>query len=162
MRKNDDRLKVLQSLAILDTAPEVVFDDLTRVMAQTFGVPIAMVSLLDADRDWFKACVGFPVTESPASTSFCEVFLHADHDLVVVEDTLQDERFSSHPMVVGPPDIRFYAAARLSVRGQTVGTLCVYDTRVKQISSEQIDELKALSKAAMELLTQRQGLPDAH
>jgi GAF domain-containing protein len=157
MRKNDDRLKVLQSLAILDTAPEVVFDDLTRAVAQTFGVPIAMVSLLDVDRDWFKACVGFPVTESPASTSFCEIFFNSDHDMVVVEDTLQDARFASHPMVVGPPNIRFYAAARLSVRGQTVGTLCAYDTSTKRVSNDQIDELKALSKAAMELLAQRRG-----
>ena len=157
MRKNDDRLKVLQSLAILDTAPEVVFDDLTRAMAQTFGVPIAMVSLLDADRDWFKGCVGFPATESPASTSFCELFLNSDLEVVVVEDTLHDARFASHAMVVGPPHIRFYAAARLSVRGQTVGTLCAYDTSAKQISSDQIEALKALSKAAMELLAQRAG-----
>ena len=157
MRKNDDRLKVLQSLAILDTAPEVMFDDLTRAMAQTFGVPIAMVSLLDTDRDWFKACVGFPVAASPASTSFCEIFFNSDRDMEVVEDTLQDARFASHPMVVGPPNIRFYAAARLSVRGQTVGTLCAYDTSTKQVSNDQIDELKTLSKAAMELLAKRLG-----
>ena len=157
MRKNDARLKVLQCLAILDTAPEVVFDDLTRAMAQTFGVPIAMVSLLDADRDWFKGCVGFPATELPASTSFCELFLNSDFAVVVVEDTLQDARFASYAMVVGPPHIRFYAAARLSVRGQTVGTLCAYDTSAKQISSDQIEALKALSKAAMELLAQRAG-----
>lgn len=158
MRKNDERLKVLQSLSILDTAPQVVFDDLTRAVAQTFGVPIAMVSFLDAERDWFKACIGFPMTESPASTSFCEVFLNSDHDdVVVVEDTLQDVRFASHPMVVGPPNIRFYAAARLSVRDQTVGTLCAYDTSTKQVSADQIEALKALSTAAMELLAQRQG-----
>lgn len=157
MRKNDERLKVLQSLTILDTAPEVVFDDLTRAAATTFGVPIAMVSLLDADRDWFKSCVGFPVTESPASTSFCEVFLKFDDDVVVVEDALQDVRFASHPMVLGPPHIRFYAAVRLLVRGQTVGTLCVYDTSAKQVSSGQVDALKTLSQAAMESLAQRLG-----
>lgn len=157
MRKNDERLEVLKSLAILDTAPEVVFDDLTRAVAHTFGVPIAMVSFLDADRDWFKACIGFPLTESPASTSFCQVFLNSDHDVVVVEDTLRDARFSSHPMVVGPPNIRFYAAARLSVRGQTVGSLCAYDTSTKQVSVDQIEALNALTTAAMELLAQRQG-----
>ena len=157
MRKNDARLKALQTLAILDTAPEVVFDDLTRAVAQTFGVPIAMVNLLDAERDWFKACIGFPVTEAPASTSFCEVFLKSDQDMVVVEDTLKDARFEFHPMVVGPPNIRFYAAARLSVRGHTVGTLCVYDTNVKQVSRDQLESLNALSKAAMELLSQRIG-----
>lgn len=159
MRKNDGRLKVLENLAILDTAPEMVFENLTRAMAQTFDVPIAMVSLLDADRDWFKACVGSPLTESPASTSFCEVFLNTDHDMVVAPDTLLDARFASHPMVISPPHIRFYAAARLQVSGQTVGTLCVYDVCVKQVSHMQIEELKALSSAAMELLARRISLP---
>lgn len=155
MRKNDSRLKALQSLAILDTAPEVVFDDLARAVAQTFGVPIAMVNLLDAQRDWFKACIGLPVSQSPVSTSFCEVFLKSDDDVVVVEDTLQDARFASHLMVVGSPHIRFYAAARLSVRGHTVGTLCAYHTSTKQVSTHQIEALRILSKAAMELLAQR-------
>ena len=159
MRNNEARLKVLQALAILDTAPEVVFDDLTRAAAETFGVPIAMVNLLDADRDWFKSCVGFPEPASPASTSFCEVLLKSDQELVVVEDTLQDPRFASHPMVVGQPNIRFYAAARLSVSGHTVGTLCVYDTSTKQVSSEQIEALRTLSQAAMDSLAQRLGSP---
>lgn len=155
MRKNDSRLKALQSLAILDTAPEVVFDDLARAVAQTFGVPIAMVNLLDAQRDWFKACIGPPASQSPVSTSFCEVFLKSDDDVVVVEDTLQDARFASHLMVVGSPHVRFYAAARLSVRGHTVGTLCAYDTSTKQVSTHQIETLKILSNAAMESLAQR-------
>ena len=161
MRKNDDRLKVLQSLAILDTAPELVFDDLTRAVAQTFGVPMTMVNLLDADRDWFKACIDLPMTESPASTSFCEVFLNSDHEMVVVEDTLLDARFALHPMVAGPPHIRFYAAARLQVSGKTVGTLCAYDTRARQVSHGQIEELKVLSNAAMELLARRASQPKA-
>ena len=160
MRKNDDRLKVLQSLAILDTAPELIFEDLTRAVAQTFGVPMAMVNLLDADRDWFKASIGLPMTEAPASTSFCEVFFNTDHDMVVVEDTLLDARFLSHPLVVGPPHIWFYAAARLQASGQTVGTLCAYDTCVKQVSHEQIEELKALGNAAMALLIRRSNLPE--
>lgn len=155
MRKNDARLKVLQRLAILDTAPEVVFDDLTRAAAQTFNVPISMVNLLDADRDWFKSCVGFPATDSPASTSFCEVFLKSQQDVVVVEDTLLDARFAHHPMVLGQPHIRFYAAVRLSVSGQTVGTLCVYDTSTKQVSTDQLNTLMTLGTAAMELLAQR-------
>ena len=75
--------------------------------------------------------------------------------MVVVEDTLLDDRFASHPLVIGAPNIRFYAAARLAVRGQTVGTLCVYDTSARQVSSHQLEELKALSKAAVESLAQR-------
>ena len=155
MRNNNDRLAVLHSLAILDTAPEVVFDDLTRAAAQTFDVPIAMVNLLDKDRDWFKSVIGLAVAESSTSTSFCEVFFQTNLELVIVEDTLKDVRFASHPMVVGPPHIRFYAAVRLSVNGQTVGTLCAYDMRTKVVSDEQVDALKTLGKAAMESLAKR-------
>ena len=155
MRNNAARLEVLKNLAILDTAPEIVFDDLTRAAANIFDVPMAMVSLLDAYRDWFKSSVGFPASETSISTSFCEVFFKVDDDIVVIEDTLQDPRFAGHPLVVGAPHVRFYAAARLTVRGQTVGTLCVYDTRTKQISGEQVEVLKTLSNAAMEQLTKR-------
>lgn len=155
MRNDHDRLALLRSLAILDTSPEVVFDDLSRAMADAFDVPIAMVNLLDVDRDWFKSCIGLPGNESPASTSFCEVFFHTTEDLVIVQDTSADLRFSRHPLVVGGPLIRFYAAARLSVRGHTVGTLCVYDTKVKDIASGQLDTLRILSRAAMELLERR-------
>ena len=81
--------------------------------------------------------------------------------MVVAPDTLLDARFASHPLVVGPPHIRFYAAARLQVSGHTVGTLCAYDTCVKQVSHEQIEALKALSNAAMELLARRASLPKA-
>lgn len=155
MRHNPARLATLKQLAILDTAPEVVFDDLTRTVADTFGVPIAMVNMLDAHRDWFKSCLGLPVDESPAETSFCEVFLTSPLDIIVVEDTTKDERFASHPLVVGPPEVRFYAAARLMVNGDTVGTLCVYDTVAKQVSKERVDRLEVLSKAAMESLAAR-------
>ncbi|MES2911721.1 MAG: GAF domain-containing protein [Pseudomonadota bacterium] len=158
MRNNPARLATLKQLAILDTAPEVVFDDLTRTVAQAFGVPIAMVNLLDADRDWFKSCLGLPMGESPAETSFCEVFLTSQQDIVIVEDTTKDPRFANHPLVVGPPEVRFYAAARLVVHGDTVGTLCVYDTVPKQVSKEQIEQLEVLSKAAVESLASRTGL----
>ncbi|MBI2725011.1 MAG: GAF domain-containing protein [Polaromonas sp.] len=158
MRHNTARLATLKQLTILDTAPEVVFDDLTRTVAGAFGVPIAMVNLLDADRDWFKSCLGLPFSESPAETSFCEVFLTSPQDIVIVEDTTKDPRFASHPLVVGPPRVRFYAAARLAVKGDTVGTLCVYDTVPRQVSKDQIEQLEVLSRAAVESLAARTGL----
>lgn len=158
MRNNPARLATLKQLAILDTAPEVVFDDLTRAVAHTFGVPIAMVNLLDADRDWFKSCLGLPMSESPAETSFCEVFLTSSQNIIVVEDTTKDLRFASHPLVVGPPEVRFYAAARLEVHGDTVGTLCVYDIVPRQVSKEQVEQLEVLSRAAVESLAARTGL----
>lgn len=155
MRNNPERLQALKSLALLDTAAEVAYDDLTRTLAQTFDVPIAMVNLLDADRDWFKACIGVSLAESPAETSFCEIYFHCDDDLLVIPDTMADPVFSSHPLVVGAPFIRFYASARLAVAGHTVGTLCIYDVQPKQVSAEQIETLRVLRLATMEVLTQR-------
>ena len=161
MRTNNARLKVLQRLAILDTAPEVVFDDLARAAAQTFNVPIAMVNLLDADRDWFKSCIGLTQRESPASTSFCEALFNSPQDVIVVEDTTLDPRFSGHPLVVDAPFIRFYAAARLSVRGLTMGTLCAYDLRPRLISTDQSAQMQSLANAVVELLQRRSGRTSA-
>ncbi len=155
MRNNPERLQALKSLALLDTAAEVAYDDLTRTLAKTFDVPIAMVNLLDADRDWFKACIGVTLVESPAETSFCEIFFHCDDDLLVIPDTTADPVFASHPLVVGAPFIRFYASARLSFEGHTIGTLCIYDVQPKQVSAEQVETLKVLRLATMDTLAQR-------
>lgn len=155
MRHNRERLEALRRLALLDTAAEVVYDDLSRTLAKAFDVPIAMVNLLDADRDWFKSCIGVSLAESPADTSFCEIFFHCDDDLLVIPDTLADPRFADHPMVIGVPFIRFYASARLGFDGHTVGTLCIYDTRVKEVSAEQVETLRILRLAAMETLAKR-------
>lgn len=164
MRTDPLRLQALKQLAVLDTTPEVVYDDITRTLAQSFGVPIAMVNLLDAERDWFKSCLGLPLTESPAATSFCEIFFRAGDDIVVIEDTTADDRFVQHPLVSGAPFIRFYAAARLTIGGFTVGTLCVYDTEVRAVTPAQVDTLKLLGQAAMETLALRRmklAAPDA-
>ncbi len=158
MRQNHERLEALRSLALLDTAAEVVYDDLTRTLAKSFDVPISMVNLLDADRDWFKSCIGVSLAESPADTSFCEIFFHCDDDLLVIPDTQADPRFADHPMVTGVPFIRFYASARLGFDGHTVGTLCIYDTRVKEVSAEQVETLRVLRLAAMETLAKRTRL----
>ncbi|MDP3169684.1 MAG: GAF domain-containing protein [Polaromonas sp.] len=158
MRQNHERLEALRSLALLDTAAEVVYDDLTRTLAKSFDVPISMVNLLDADRDWFKSCIGVSLAESPADTSFCEIFFHCDDDLLVIPDTRADPRFADHPMVTGVPFIRFYASARLGFDGHTVGTLCIYDTRVKEVSAEQVETLRVLRLAAMETLAKRTRL----
>jgi GAF domain-containing protein len=155
MRRNPSRLEELRRLSILDSGPERAYDDITRLLATSRAVPITMVNLLDAERDWFKSCAGVQQTQSPAVTSFCEAFFDSTQDLIVVEDTLQDERFADHPMVVGRPFIRFYAAARLAVKGQTVGTLCAYDVRPRQLSPEQLDHLQAMASAVIELFAKR-------
>jgi GAF domain-containing protein len=155
MRLDPSRLAELRRIAILDSGPERAYDDLTRLLATSLDVPITMVNLLDAERDWFKSCVGIQQTQSPAVTSFCESFFNSAEDVIVAEDTLADERFAQHPLVTGRPYVRFYAAARLVVRGQTVGTLCAYDVRPRQLSTEQLDHLRAMANAVIEMLARR-------
>lgn len=155
MRNDPARLAELRRLMILDTGPETAFEDIARLLATALAVPITMVSLLDAERDWFKACVGSPLRESPAATSFCESFFRSDEALIVVEDTLLDERFREHPLVLGAPHVRFYAAARLVTNGQTVGTLCAYDLQPRRLEPAQRNELRTLMQAVVGLLGQR-------
>ncbi len=161
-RLTPSRLDELHRLAILESAPEKVYDDIVGLLARSFDAPIAMVNMLDADRDWFKSCVGLKQRQSPVATSFCEAFFHWSDDIIIAEDTTLDPRFSKHPLVIGPPHIRFYAAARLVVDGQTVGTLCSYDVAPKQISTEQREQLRVLAQAAMKLLAKRiTALPES-
>lgn len=155
MRLDPSRLDVLRRALILDSGPERAYDEITRLLASTLSVPFTMVNMLDGTRDWFKSCVGIQQTESPAVASFCEAFFHTTRDLIVVEDTLLDPRFEAHPKVLGRPFIRFYAAARLTVRRQTVGTLCAYDVLPRQLSTDQLDHLRTLAGAAVELITRR-------
>ncbi len=156
-RSSIDRLNELRRLMVLDTQPERAFDDVTRMLAETLQAPITMINLLDENRDWFKSCVGMPQTESPPATSFCATFFESDDPVIVVEDTTLDRRFATHPFVVGPPFIRFYAAARLRVNGQTIGTLCAYDVEPRTIDAEQVENLQVLASAVVELLGKRAG-----
>ncbi len=162
MRDDPARLAQLRSLLILDSTPQRAYDDITRLLATALAVPITMVNLLDAQRDWFKSCVGLPQTQSPAATSFCEAFFNAGGDVIVAEDTLHDARFQLHPLVAGAPFIRFYAAARLRLNGHTVGTLCAYDLQPHRVTPEQLDQLRTMAGAVVELFSRRAagGLAD--
>lgn len=155
MRNNPARLAELQRSLILDSSAERAYDDIAKLLATSLEVPIAIVNFLDDDRDWFKACIGLPHTESPAATSFCETFFNTAEELIVVEDTRDSVLFRHHPLVTGEPFVRFYAAARLSVGGHTLGTLCAYDMQPRKISPEQIEHLQVLTLAVVELLRQR-------
>ena len=155
MRQDPSRLAELRRHLILDSSRERAYDDLTRLLATSLEVPIAMVNLLDSERDWFKSCIGLPVSESPASTSFCETIFSTSQDVIVVEDTLQDPRFATHPLVVNAPFVRFYAAARLTSGGHTLGTLCAYDTRPRQIAAGQIAQMRTLATAVMVIISKQ-------
>jgi diguanylate cyclase (GGDEF)-like protein len=144
----DSRLKTLRSLHILDTPPEERFDRLTRMAKRLFDVPIALVSLVDENRQWFKSCIGLDATETPRDISFCG---HAilDEGIFIIPDTLQDARFSDNPLVTGEPHIRFYAGCPLRyVDGSQLGTLCIVDRTPRNLDDEDLEALKDLAATA--------------
>ncbi|MFY9511329.1 MAG: PAS domain-containing protein [Rubrivivax sp.] len=155
------RLQRLRELLVLDTAPEPVFDNVARMASEICGVPIALISLIDAERQWFKANVGLPgVNETARDVAFCA---HAIHDdaLFEVPDALQDRRFADNPLVAGAPDIRFYAGAPLVLSGgERVGTLCVIDRQARRLSSRQAQQLRGMAQIAVQALEMRRGLID--
>ncbi len=150
------RLASLLALEVLDSAAEQEFDALVKAAALTCGVPISLVSLIDAQRQWFKANIGLPgVSETPRELAFCA---HAilDDALFEVPDATQDSRFADNPLVTGQPDIRFYAGAPIRLSdGMRVGTLCVIDREPKRLTETQRDVLRQLSVAASNALEGR-------
>ena len=155
-----DRLQALRQLLILDTPPEERFDRLTAFAAQEFDVPTALVSLIDDDRQWFKARVGVDSCETPRSISFCGHAILQD-DIMVVPDVKQDERFFDNPLVTGEPHIQFYAGAPLKLPGgQNVGTLCLIDNKPRTLDDIDLAILSSLRDLAVEELVRReQGAP---
>jgi EAL domain-containing protein (putative c-di-GMP-specific phosphodiesterase class I) len=158
--KERARLLSLNSYDILDTPPEEVFDEFARIAASIVGTPVALVSLVDGHRQWFKANVGLTATETPRDVAFCA---HAigSVDVFVIPDALKDERFVHNPLVTDGPKIRFYAGAPLiTSEGQALGTLCVIDYVPRQISLEQSNALQILSRHVMAQLELRRRLSE--
>lgn len=147
--ENEDvRVSTLRSLNILDTQPEERFDRLTRLAKRLFGVPIALISLVDTNRLWFKSSQGLESTESARNTSFCG---HAilGNEILIIPDTSIDRRFYNNPFVTGDPNARFYAGVPLVVNNDLkVGTLCLLDRDPRILSDEDQDLLRDLGKIA--------------
>lgn len=147
-----ERIKVLHDLLILDTVPEMRFDAITTYCQSRFKTEIVLVSLVDTDRQWFKSACGLTATQTPRDISFCgHTILH--DEVMVVKDARKDERFHDNPLVLGPPFIRFYAGAPLTLSsGHRVGTLCLIDQKPRQLEEEELDHLRVLAHmVSMEL-----------
>jgi diguanylate cyclase (GGDEF)-like protein len=139
------RLETLRTLYLLDTSPEDRFDLITRIAIRLFGVPIALVSLVDESRQWFKSSVGLDVKETPRDISFCSLAI-LSKEVLVISDALQDERFADNPLVLNEPCIRFYAGCPIKApNGLNIGTLCLIDRQPRNISDEDIATLKDLA-----------------
>ena len=152
----EERLRALQGLKILDTPPEDRFDRITKQAMARFNVPISTITLVDKDREWYKSMQGLTQKEGPRDISFCgHALLH--QYIYVVEDTLKDPIFADNPMVVGNPLIRFYAGKSLLDKdsGLPVGVFCVKDTKPRKMSMSEISDFLELASEAEEEVNKR-------
>lgn len=147
------RLARLHGLGILDTLPEKAFDDISALAQMICGTPVALISLVDQDRQWFKSRLGIVEHETPRQVAFCAHAILDQGHVMVVEDLQQDPRFSDNPLVTGAPDARFYAGAPIVTHdGLALGTVCVLDTKARKLDPAQIDALQRLASLVINLL----------
>jgi GAF domain-containing protein len=149
------RLRLLHDLLLLDTPPEKRLDRIVEFAASEFAVPICLVSLVDRERQWFKAKVGLAVCETPRDISFCGHAL-LENDLLIVPDALHDPRFHDNPLVIGAPHIRFYAGAPITPKaGLAIGTLCLIDRVPRTLDAVE----QAILRSVRDLLVLELGAP---
>lgn len=155
------RLAVLRDFGVLDTAPERDFDDIADLAAQICEVPVALISFVDKDRQWFKARTGLDPKETPISQSICAHVIRAN-TFTEISDTREDPRTADNPLVTGPEQFRFYAGALLqTAQGLPLGTLCVLDRVPRQLTDLQRRTLKVLADQIIRQLELRRALSDA-
>ncbi|WP_211173135.1 sensor histidine kinase [Brasilonema bromeliae] len=149
------RLKTLYQYEILDTPAEADFDDLTKLAAQICQTPVALITFVDAYRQWFKSKVGMEITNAPLEAGFCPLTVQKG-DTLIIPDTLADPQFAKNPVVVSPPHVRFYAAVPLITKDDySIGTLCVVDFVPRQLEQKQIEALQTLTRQVMAQLERR-------
>lgn len=157
-KKENERLKDLESYHILDTIPEEDYDNITAIAAEICNTDISLISLIDRDRQWFKSKLGLDATETPREFSFCAHAINDEQNTFIVEDARVDERFHDNPLVTGPTKITFYAGVPLiSDNGLPLGTLCVLDNQSKSLTEKQIKSLNALANQVMNTLNLRKN-----
>jgi anti-sigma regulatory factor (Ser/Thr protein kinase) len=154
------RLAAVRAYRILDTEPERAFDDLALLASQICGTPMALITIVDENRQWFKARIGVSITETERSIAFCAHTIK-QRDLFVVPDARRDDRFRENPLVVGEPHVRFYAGAPLvTPDGEALGALCVVDSVPRDLTEDQLRALAALRRQAQAQLELRRNLQE--
>src|SRR5437660_11159238 len=152
------RVAALEKYAILDSEPEQAFDDLAKLASYVCKTPIALVSLVDGERQWFKSKLGLSASQTPREVAICATTIQ-QKDVFVVPDALKDERFQNNPLVVSDPHIRFYAVAPLiNEEGYALGTLCVVDLVPREFNEEQKEALKTLGRLVLAQMEFRRNL----
>jgi GAF domain-containing protein len=149
--KNEtSRLKALQEYKVMDTLPEQAYDNFTKLASLICHTPIALITLLDDQRQWFKSRIGLERSEIPREDALCNHAIMMPEDIMVVNDATQDERFTKNPLVTAEPNLRFYAGVPLvTSNGEALGTICVIDTKPRGITQDQVDALQVLSREVM-------------
>ena len=154
-----ERLAALQSYEVLDTTCEAAFDNIAQMAAQLTGCPMSMVSLIDDERQWFKAKIGLDVTQTPREHAFCAHAILNPSEPLIVTNAVDDSRFADNPLVCGAPAIRFYAGVPLvNPQGAALGTLCVIDREPRELSPTQSQTLQRLADAVMTTLELRRAM----
>lgn len=155
----DRRLRALADYNIMDSLPEQAYDDLARLASTICNTPIALITLLDEKRQWFKSNIGLDVNETPRSQAFCAHAIMNTNEVMIIEDAVTDERFASNPLVTADPNIRFYAGAPLvTPTGEALGTICVIDREPRKITENQLEALQILSREIIVQLELRKSI----
>ena len=155
--EESDRLGALKGLDLLDTTPEEPFDSLVGLVADTFSASICAISLIDSDRQWFKASFGLEAFETPRDVAFCDHTIRTD-DVLVVADAREDSRFSTNPLATSRPFIRFYAGAGIHFEGRAIGALCIADQSPRpDFSSRDERRLRGFANLASQLIEIRKS-----
>lgn len=156
MQANSDefaRQRALDTYRVVESLPEAAYDDIVKVASVLCGAPIALISLIDRDRQWFKARVGLDIEQTGRDVAFCDHAIRQPDRMMEVPDATRDPRFADNPMVTGAPDIRFYAGMPLvTPGGAPIGTVCVIDREPRQLDEQQRAGLAALARLAMNLM----------
>lgn len=154
--REQERLQKLRELAIMDSPDEKVFDEFTSMAAAICNTPVALISLLDGERQWFKSRVGIEEKATPRDVAFCHHAIQEPGEVMVVGNALADQRFAENPLVTSGPQIRFYAGAPLVTSdGHAIGTLCVIDQAPRDLTDVQLKALKSLAGEVIAMMEVR-------